>query len=166
MINIIVRAIIVSMGVGIAAFFSGMYGIGVFGAIFFVCTWLSIKRLHSIYMWIIIFCAIIAIVQMRFDVTVFVTVISCAYLFDVIRGYLIRSNNASRVWYLGTAFVLSGIGWSAMTIGTSVVKMISIHTYLGILCGTAILFFVCDYIMRRLERVNDLYAHGDLRCHT
>lgn len=167
MITVFIRMIIMMIGIGVMASYAGAHEAGVYGAIVMLCLWLSVKRLHMIIWWVVGFSGIVALMHVHHEVAVFLIMLCAAYAFDGVRQYLIRSNNTSRVWYFGTTVVVAFVGFAILTIGTPYFMMTTMHTYLGGLFFTGCVFFLCDYIVRRLERFNDLYTHGgDLRCHT
>jgi hypothetical protein len=155
------------LGVGIVGLYTGSQNIALCGAIIFVCIWISIKGIQTISGWIIAFAAVCAIMQYQTEVISFAIILAAAYIFDVVRRYLVRSNNASRLWYFGVAVIIAGIGWSISMINALHVLKSSGAMVIGTLIMSAVVFYCGDYVIRRMERFGDLYVRGgDLRCHT
>lgn len=167
MIIFFIRLMILILGVGVVGLYTGSQNIALCGAIVFVCIWISIKGIRTINGWVIAFAGICAIMQYQSEVISFVIILAAAYIFDAVRRYLVRSNNASRLWYFGVAVMIAGIGWSISMIGALHVLGSSGAMMIGTLSMSAVVFYCGDHVIRRMERFGDLYARsGDLRCHT
>ena len=167
MISFVLRSIIMFMGVGITASYTGMHGISLFGAIIFLCLWISVKKMELIFGWVVTFSVFCALIQFDREIVSCAIMIASIYTYDMIRRYLVRSNNASRVWFFCVAILIACVGWGISVIDVPHVFLSSGYPVLVSIIGSVGIFYCGDYVIRRMEHVIDLYAHGgDLRIHT
>lgn len=165
MIRLIIRSgllvcAVISMGI-----YAGIGSISFIGGVLFVCAWITIKDLKMIEWWILFYATIVSIGWHDQWGVHFIIMIVTAYVFNIVRMQLVRSNNDSIIWLLFVALSISFIA-------DVLAKMISIQyfayepiVYLTTFFTSIFAFFIFVWCIRMAERFIELYAY-DVQGHT
>jgi len=168
MITFLIRLGTILIAIFVVTMVSSGFEVSPLGIVcIFICAWLTIISFKYIFWWILTLSVIFGLLYYDVFGLFMISIISVAFVFDLIYVQAVRSANDMPIILYGVALVLSIV---VVTILEFVIQhhiFFNPHIFIVNVIITFILFFTSRFIIARAERFINLYTHGtDMRCHT